>query len=46
VSSPPLTELLDALLQELRAVAAPEAADAAARAADRIERASPPCSTH
>lgn len=38
MSSPPLTELLDALLAELRGVAAPEAAEAAARAADRIER--------
>lgn len=38
MSSPPLTELLDALLAELRGVAAPEAAEAAQRAADRVER--------
>lgn len=38
MSSPPLTDLLDALLHELRAVAAPEAAASAERAMDRIER--------
>jgi GTPase SAR1 family protein len=38
LSSPSLIELLDALLEELRSVTAPEAVEAAARAADRIER--------